>query len=71
MLASTWQETEYHIDMCCATYGAHIEIYWAHEKLYEIQCLEMCRFLQYTLWLKIHVSYYCHFKAGHLYLSFT
>jgi len=31
MLVNTWQETDYGLDMCCATNGAHIEMYWAHE----------------------------------------
>jgi len=26
MIANTWQETEYHLDVCHATSGAHIEI---------------------------------------------
>jgi len=25
MLTRVWQELEYHIDVCCATHGAHIE----------------------------------------------
>jgi hypothetical protein len=27
MLQATWNEVEYHLDICCATKGAHIEIY--------------------------------------------
>jgi len=27
MLSITWRETEYHLDVCCATNGAHIETY--------------------------------------------
>jgi len=27
ILACTWLETEYHLDVCCATNGAHIDIY--------------------------------------------
>jgi len=26
--------------MCRATNGAHIEIYWAHKEVYEVQCFE-------------------------------
>jgi hypothetical protein len=26
VVANTWQETEYHLDVCCATNGAHIHI---------------------------------------------
>jgi len=26
MLANTWQETEYHLNVCCVTNGAHTEI---------------------------------------------
>ena len=28
MLQNTWREVEYHLDMCWATYGAHIELHW-------------------------------------------
>ena len=27
MLLNTWQELEYHLDICQATTGAHIEVY--------------------------------------------
>jgi len=27
MLVNTWQELEYHLDICRATTGAHIEVY--------------------------------------------
>jgi len=27
MLINTWQELEYHLDICRATTGAHIEVY--------------------------------------------
>jgi hypothetical protein len=27
MLQATWNEVEYHVDICCATKEAHIEIY--------------------------------------------
>ena len=27
MLINTWQELEYHLDICRATTGAHIELY--------------------------------------------
>ena len=27
MLIKTWQELEYHLDICRATTGAHIEVY--------------------------------------------
>jgi hypothetical protein len=54
------------LHVCRATNGAHTE------KLCEIQCLKMCRFLQYTQWLKIYnVLFYCplwpdilHFSCG-------
>jgi hypothetical protein len=32
MLASTWRETEYSCDVCRATDGAHIDIYWAQKE---------------------------------------
>jgi hypothetical protein len=53
MLAITWPETEYYLDVCRATNDAHIEVYWAHKKLCGVQCLKLHRFLQYALWLKI------------------
>jgi hypothetical protein len=60
---STWWETEYHLDVCCATEGGHIEICRAHKELYEVLCLKMYRLLQYILWLKVYdVSFYCHLK---------
>jgi hypothetical protein len=34
--ANTWQETEYHFEVSCATTGAHTEMHWAHKKLSEI-----------------------------------
>jgi hypothetical protein len=67
MLTTAWQETGYHHDMCCATNGAHNEIYWAHKKLCEFQCLKMCWFLQYTLWLNIHILFYCYLSPDTLY----
>jgi hypothetical protein len=53
MLVSTWRETEYRLDVCRDTNGAHIEMYWAQKKLCEVQCLKMYRFIKYTIWLKI------------------
>jgi hypothetical protein len=47
MFVSTWRETEYRLDVCRATNYAHIEMYWAHKELCEVQCLKMYRFLQY------------------------
>jgi len=41
MLVSTCPDTEYRLYVCCATSGAHIEIYWADKKLCEVQCLKM------------------------------
>jgi len=41
--------------------GVHIEIYWAHRKLCEVQCLKMYRLLQYT------VLFYCHLWPDILY----
>jgi hypothetical protein len=48
---------EYHLDVCCATNGAHIEIYLAYKKLGEVQCLEMDQFFLYTSWLKRHIMF--------------
>jgi len=48
MLASTWRETEYRLDMFRATKGAHTEIHRARKELCEVQCLKMFRFFQYT-----------------------
>jgi hypothetical protein len=28
MLQAMWNEVEYCLDICCATEGAHIKIYW-------------------------------------------
>jgi hypothetical protein len=41
MLSRTWRETEYRLDVCSATSGAHIVIYWAHKELYEVKYLKM------------------------------
>jgi len=41
MLASTWLETVYCLDVCRATDGAHFDICWAHKKLCEVQHLKM------------------------------
>ncbi|PNF14255.1 hypothetical protein B7P43_G12204, partial [Cryptotermes secundus] len=30
MLLRTWQQLEYHLDILCATKGAHIEVYCGH-----------------------------------------
>jgi hypothetical protein len=30
MLQATWNEVEYHLDICRVTKGAHIEIYWGY-----------------------------------------
>jgi hypothetical protein len=35
MLRNTWVEIEYRLDVCRATKGAHVEIYWYHSKLGE------------------------------------
>jgi hypothetical protein len=35
MLRNTWIETEYRLDVCRATNGAHVEIYWYHSKFGE------------------------------------
>jgi hypothetical protein len=53
MLFNTWQENQYHPDMCHITNGAHIETYSTHKKLCGVQHSKMYQFLQYTLWLKI------------------
>jgi len=53
ILVSNWRETEYRLNMCHASNGAHTGV----------QCLKMYRFLQYTLWLKIYnVLLHCHLK---------
>jgi hypothetical protein len=70
MFPSTWWETEYRLDVCRASNGAHTEIYRAHEKLCEIQCLKMYRFIQYTLWLDIYnVLFLFLIMPGSLYLK--
>jgi len=62
MATSTCPQTEYHLDVCHATNGAHIEMYLAHKELYDIQCSKMYRLLQHTWCLKIHsVSFCCRF----------
>jgi len=53
MLANTWQEINHHLNVCCSTNSAHIEIYCTHKKLCKVQCLKMYLFLQYALWLKL------------------
>jgi len=67
MLVSTWRETEYRLDVYCATLGAHSDIYWIHEKLCEVQW-----FLQYTWRLKIHtVLFHCYLRSDIQYLAFN
>jgi len=48
---------------------AHNEICWAYKELCEVQCLKMYRFLQYTLWLKVHGVLFCHLGPDFLYMS--
>jgi hypothetical protein len=63
ILVNNWQETEYCLHMCCATNDAIIEIYCAHNKLCEVQCLKMYWTLKYMLWFKIYnVPYYHHLR---------
>jgi len=63
MLANTWQETDRHLDVCCATNGAHIETCWACKKICGAHCLKVHTFLQYTIWLMIlYVLFYCHLR---------
>jgi hypothetical protein len=40
MLVQTWTETQYHLDVCNATNGAHTDIYKAHDKRNEVHCLK-------------------------------
>jgi hypothetical protein len=55
MLVGTWPQTEYRLDMCRA-----------HKKLCEVQCLEMYRCIQYTLWLKINILlFYCLLRVSY------
>jgi hypothetical protein len=35
MLQNIWQEVEYHLNICWATKGAHMEIYWGAPKVRE------------------------------------
>jgi hypothetical protein len=57
-------ETECSLDVCHETNGAPIEIYGAHEKLCEVQCLKKYRFFQYTSQLKAYnVLLYCHLRS--------
>jgi hypothetical protein len=46
MLASTWWETEYCLDVCQTTSSAHIEIYSAHKKHCDAQYLKMYQSVQ-------------------------
>jgi hypothetical protein len=32
MLSNTWQETEYHLQACCAVNDAHIGVYWSPQE---------------------------------------
>jgi len=34
MLINTWQELEYHLDICRATIGTHIEVYGREQKYF-------------------------------------
>jgi hypothetical protein len=55
MPASTWRGTEYRLHDRYATIGAHIEIYWSHEKHCEVQCLKY-NFSSTFLWR--HTTFY-------------
>jgi hypothetical protein len=46
MIASTWRETEYCLDVCSATNDDHTEICWAQKTLCEVQCLKMYLYIQ-------------------------
>jgi hypothetical protein len=37
MLARTWEELEFWLDVLCATQGAHIEVCWVYEKKFMYQ----------------------------------
>jgi hypothetical protein len=64
ILISTCRESEFRLDVCRASNGAHIQNYWAHRELYGVKCLKMCRFLHYTLQLnKWFILLY--FKIGY------
>jgi len=47
MLVTTRPETEYRLDVCHTANGAPNEHV---KKLCEVQCLNINRFIQYTLW---------------------
>jgi hypothetical protein len=49
--------------------NVNIEIYCAHEKLCEVQCLKMFQFPLYTLWFKIHVLFDCKGKPETLIIT--
>jgi len=49
MLTSTWQETEYDLDVCHATNSAHSELYWAH-KLCENITVSPIQFMVEDIW---------------------
>jgi len=68
MLASAWQETEYCLDVCYATHGAHNEIYCACKRLCEVHWLEMYQFPQYTLWLQLYNVYFIPIWSWTLYI---
>jgi hypothetical protein len=51
IFVSTWRETEYRLDACRAINCAHIEMYWAHKELCEVQCLKV-----------YYVSFHCYLK---------
>jgi hypothetical protein len=58
MLANTWQETEYCLDMCCATNSPHVDIYLAHKKLYEVWCLKKYQFFPIQFAVEDYTFYF-------------
>jgi len=60
-------ETEYHLHVCHATNGAHIQIYCEHQKLLEVQHLVVYKFLLHNFWLKVYALLYSHLRSDTLY----
>jgi hypothetical protein len=53
ILASTWREAEFRLDVCGSTNGAHIEM-----ELCEVQCLKTYQLLQYIVYLRYIMFYF-------------
>jgi hypothetical protein len=67
MTATMWCETDTVLMWAVPLMVPYIEIYWAHQKLCDIQYLTMYRCFQHTLWVEIY--FLLPFKARHPLLS--